>query len=111
MAALLAAGFSALSNTMALLTRNGDSLVALVQFFGMPLLFVSTAFMAAELMPAWLRFLAQGNPVNWAVNAGREAMLGGAWTAVWQYTLLLLAFAFIASFLATRAFRAYRRMR
>jgi hypothetical protein len=45
--------------------------------------------MAAELMPDWLRILVQGNPVNWAVNAGREAMVGEAWTAVWQYSIEL----------------------
>ena len=110
MAALLAAGISALSNALALLIRNGDSLVAMVQFFGMPLLFVSSAFMAAELMPEWLRFLARGNPVNWAVDAGRQALMKGSWTAVWQHSLFLLIFALAASFLATQAFRSYRHL-
>lgn len=73
------------------------------------MMFLSTAFMAAELMPGWLRFVVQGNPVNWAVKAGREAMLGQGWTAVWQYSALLMMFALIGGYLATQAFRTYRR--
>lgn len=108
-AALLGAGFSALSNGVALLTRREETLIAVVNFFGLPLVFLSSAFMASELMPGWIRAVAQANPVNWAVSGARDAMQGEAWTAVGTYSLLLLAFVLVAGFFATQAFRLYRR--
>jgi ABC-2 type transport system permease protein len=107
--ALLGAGFSALSNGVALLTRREETLIAIINFFGLPLTFLSTAFMASDLMPGWIRFLSNGNPVNWAVNGARDAMLGENWSMVWTYSLLLAAFVLIASFFSTQAFRAYQR--
>jgi ABC-2 type transport system permease protein len=65
--------------------------------------------MASELMPDWIRFLAQGNPVNWAVHGSRLAMAGEAWLSVLSYGGLLLLFAILAGVLATQAFRFYRR--
>jgi ABC-2 type transport system permease protein len=65
--------------------------------------------MASELMPDWIKFLAQGNPVNWAVDGARNAMAGEEWTAIWTYSLLLAAFVLVASFFSTQAFRMYQR--
>src|SRR5690625_4514060 len=45
-AALLGSGFSALSNGLALMTRRDETLIAIINFFGLPLTFLSTAFMA-----------------------------------------------------------------
>jgi ABC-2 type transport system permease protein len=109
LAALLGAGFSAISNGLALLTQREETLVAVINFFGMPLTFLSTAFMAVELMPGWIRFIAQGNPVNWAVDAAQGAMLGQAWPSVWGYIALLTVFVLVTGFFATQAFRIYRR--
>jgi ABC-2 type transport system permease protein len=108
-AALLGAGFSALSNGIALLARREETLIAVINFFGMPLSFLSTAFMAAALAPGWIRVVARGNPVNWAVNASRAAMLGGAWADILVNCALLAAFVFVTGSFATQAFRAYRR--
>lgn len=109
LAALLGAGFSAISNGLALLTRREETLIAVINFFGMPLTFLSSAFIAAELMPGWIRFIAQGNPVNWAIIAARDAMQGQAWAEVWLYTALLALFVLVASSLATYTFQIYRR--
>jgi ABC-2 type transport system permease protein len=109
LAALLGAGFSAISNGVALLTRREESLIAVINFFGLPLTFLSTAFMAADLMPGWIRTIAKVNPVNWAVDAARSAVLGENWGPVFTSGALLLAFTLIAGFFATQAFRAYRR--
>jgi ABC-2 type transport system permease protein len=109
LAALLGAGVAALSNGVALLARRRETLIAVNNFIALPLTFLSTAFMAAELMPDWIRLAAQGNPVNWAVNAGRGALLGDAWAGVGGYVALLAAFALLAAIFATQSFRAYRR--
>ena len=108
-AVLIAAGFSALSNGVALLTRREETLIAVINFFGMPLTFLSASFMSRDLMPGWMQVLSMGNPVNWAVVAAREAMLGRDWTSVWFNCGLLAAFTLAACMLATLAFRGYRR--
>ncbi len=109
MGALLGAGFSALSNGLALVTRREETLIAVINFFGLPLTFMSTAFMAADLMPGWIRRIAGANPVNWAVDASRQAMLGGNWSEVVKTCLMLLGFALVSVWISTQAFRAYRR--
>ena len=108
-AVLIAAGFSALSNGVALLTRREETLIAVINFFGMPLTFLSASFMSRDLMPGWMQVLSMGNPVNWAVVAAREAMLGRDWTSVWFNSALLAGFTLAACILATLAFRGYRR--
>ena len=106
---LLGAGMSALSNGLALMTRREETLIAVVNFFGLPLTFLSTAFMAADLMPPWIRTLSRGNPVNWAVIASRDAMLGRDWGNVGVSAAMLAGFVGAAVWVATQAFRAYRR--
>jgi ABC-2 type transport system permease protein len=107
--ALLAAGFSALSNGVALLTRREETLIAIVNFFGLPLTFLSSAFMAAELMPGWIQVVGRANPVNWAVEGARDAMLGIDWPQVGTLTLYLAGFVLLCGVFATQAFALYRR--
>ena len=106
---LLGAAFSAMSNGIALLARREETLIAVINFFGLPLIFLSTAFIAAELMPGWIRTLAEFNPVNWAIVGSRAAMQGEEWLQVLQYTAFLLVFVVICGFFSTRAFRVYQR--
>ena len=68
---LLGAAFAALSNALALLLRRRESVIAANQFIVLPLTFLSTTFLPADLMPAWMQGLARANPLNWAVEAGR----------------------------------------
>lgn len=106
---LLGAGIAALSNGLALIARREETLIAVANFFGMPLVFLSTAFMSAESMPAWIRTLATWNPVNWAVEASREAMQGAAMGDVWLKCGLLALFLMVSGWIATQAFTIYRR--
>jgi ABC-2 type transport system permease protein len=106
---LLGTGFSALSNALALVTRTEESLIGAVTFLQLPLVFLSTAFMQPRLMPDWMATVADYNPVNWAIAAGREAVQPGTeWATVAGYNGLLAAFALACLVLATRAFRAYQ---
>ncbi|TVR68178.1 MAG: ABC transporter permease [Sphaerobacteraceae bacterium] len=109
LALLLGASFSAISNGIALLARREETLIAVVNFFGLPLVFLSTAFIAADLMPGWIRSVSEFNPVNWAILGSRSAMLGEDWMLVLQYSGLLLAFVLVCSYFATLAFRVYQR--
>jgi ABC-2 type transport system permease protein len=105
---LLATGTAALSNGLALLTRRDEPLVALLNLLAMPLMFLSSAFMAADLMPGWMRTVASVNPVEWSVNAARRAMLGNHWGQFWVSCLCLVLFTLVAGFAGTRALRVYR---
>jgi ABC-2 type transport system permease protein len=108
-AILLGTAFAALSNALALLARQEESLIGAVTFLQLPLTFLSTAFMQKELIPDWVATVADYNPVNWAIVAGREAVQRGPdWGTVAGYCGLLAAFALLCTMLATRAFRAYQ---
>jgi ABC-2 type transport system permease protein len=87
---LLAAAFGSLSNGLALIARKEESLIG--------------------AMPSWMQYVATYNPVNWAVQAGRQAMsVATDWSVVWSRLGYLTAFAVVSAWLATRAFRAYQR--
>ena len=89
-AGLLGTGFAALSNALALLTRQEESLIGAVTFLQLPLTFLSTAFMQPALMPDWIGTVATYNPVDWAIRAGREAVAASPdWGSVAGYCGLL----------------------
>jgi ABC-2 type transport system permease protein len=108
-AVLIGAAFTGLSIGLALLARREETLIAAVQFFALPLTFLSTAFMQKDLMPGWMQQVADLNPVNWAIEAGRAAALGEhGFGFVASRAGFLAAFAVACSLFAVRAFRAYQ---
>ncbi|MFE9820505.1 ABC transporter permease [Streptomyces sp. NBC_00236] len=50
-----------------------SSIAVLVMF---PLMFASSAFVPLEVLPRWLRFVAEANPVTYAVDGARDLALG-----------------------------------
>jgi ABC-2 type transport system permease protein len=109
-AGLVAAAFSGISNGIALLTRQEATMIAIANFIGLPLLFFSSTLIARGLIPGWMKLLSGGNPVEWAVRAGRGealATVGAAHVAL--YLVLLLAFTALTGSFATWAFRVYQR--
>jgi ABC-2 type transport system permease protein len=110
LASLLAAGVGCLSIALALLARREETVIAAVNFFILPLTFLSTAFMQRSLVPRWIQHAASVNPVNWAVEAGRNAVLPGTdWTMVLTRLGLLAALLACCIALSTLAFRSYQR--
>ncbi|MEU7315515.1 ABC transporter permease [Streptomyces sp. NPDC007083] len=109
-AVLLTLIFSALSDVVALLTRQQATLIAISQFIALPLMFLSSAVMDLGLVPGWVGVVAGCNPVEWAVDAAREAM--GAHpdrSTVGAHLGLLAAAALVMGLPSTRAFRTYRK--
>jgi ABC-2 type transport system permease protein len=107
---LIAVVFSALSNTVGMLARQRETIIGINTFLLLPLTFLSSAFIVTALMPHWMRNVADGNPVNWALEAGRAAMSASPdWSRVlaWGGGLALLAIAVTA--LSVLTFRAYQR--
>jgi ABC-2 type transport system permease protein len=109
-AVLLGSAVGALCDGLALLVRNEGTLIAAVQLVLLPLVFLSSGFMQQSLVPGWIQAVARYNPVNWAVQAGREALGASVdWGLVLTRGGWLLAFTVAAAWLATGAFRAYQR--
>ncbi|HKT43829.1 MAG TPA: ABC transporter permease [Gaiellaceae bacterium] len=102
---LLGGAVAALSNAMALVTRQEESLIGAVQFVVLPASFLSSGMMASNLLPGWIHDIARYNPVNWTVTAVRspDTLLIG------EHAGLLVALVLVCGWLATRAFRVYQR--
>ena len=109
-AALLAMAFAGLSHGIALLVRKEASMIAAANFVGLPLMFISAILIPPRQMPHWIAQLSRFNPVNWGVQAARNAIVvGGNWGPTGVYLLLLIAATAVTSLFATWCFRAYQR--
>jgi ABC-2 type transport system permease protein len=108
--ALLAMAFAGFSHGIALLVRKEASMIAAANFVGLPLMFLSAILIPPRQMPDWIAELSRYNPVNWGVQAARNAIVaGGHWGTTGGYLLLLLAATATTSLFATWCFRAYQR--
>jgi ABC-2 type transport system permease protein len=107
---LVAAGFSGISNGIALLTRQEATMIAAANFVALPLLFFSSILIARDLIPGWMRSLSLVNPVEWAARSARGQVLPGTdWAEILLYLVLLAAFTVCTTAFATRCFRIYQR--
>ena len=68
--------FIALSNSLAVLTKDQESTIIGANLLQFPLLFISTAFLPLAALPGWIRTVATYNPVTYGVDAARAVMLG-----------------------------------
>jgi ABC-2 type transport system permease protein len=108
--AILGAGFGAFSNGLGLLFRRRESLIGVMVLLQLPLTFLSGAVMQESLQPRWMQTVADFNPVNWAVEAGRSAATETPdWALVLSRIGFLVAFLVACGVFATRAFRTYQR--
>jgi ABC-2 type transport system permease protein len=107
---LVNSAFAGMSQGIALLTRKEATMIAVANFIGLPLLFLSSTLLATTQMPQWMQTVAKFNPVNWGVVMAREVVLPGTdWTVVGTRALALMALTFAMAAFATWTFRAYRR--
>jgi ABC-2 type transport system permease protein len=108
-AALLSMVFAGISNGLALLLRKDASMIATANFVGLPLMFLSSILIAQTVMPNWMQEAARYNPLNWGVNAARNAAEGKDWGPTGTYLLLLAAALTVTTAFASWAFARYRR--
>jgi ABC-2 type transport system permease protein len=109
-AGLLAAVFASLSNGVAVLTRQRETLIGIVTMVTLPLTFLSSALMQESLLPGWIRSVARFNPVNWAAEAGRSASAPHPdWALIGTRAGLLALLLLACAAFATRAFTTYQR--
>jgi len=75
--ALFALAYSCLSCWIALMTRSQEAMGVFIQAINMPVLFTSTALVPSHHMPPWLAHLAKWNPLSFAADTARAALLRG----------------------------------
>jgi ABC-2 type transport system permease protein len=108
-AGLLGWAVGALSTGFALIAREEQAIIG-VNMLVLPLTLMSSAFMNPDLMPGWIQAIAVVNPVNWAVEASREALSSGTeWLSVFYRLGGLTILAVLGTWFAVRAFRTYQR--
>jgi ABC-2 type transport system permease protein len=109
-ALLLGAAVSSFSDAMALTLRQRESVIGINTLMTLPLTFLSAAFLPLALAPQWIQNVAMVNPVNWAVEAGRQALTATPdWSFVAPRIVGLAILAVLATGWATRTFRSYQR--
>jgi ABC-2 type transport system permease protein len=107
---LLGTAFAALSNAIALTVRQEESVIGVNQFMVLPLAFLSSTLLPLSLAPAWIQHIARWNPVNWAVEVGRQSIVASPdWSGIGLRLLGLAAVALLTAWWSTRAFRSYQR--
>jgi ABC-2 type transport system permease protein len=110
LAGLLGAVFASLSNGVAVLTRQRETLIGLVTMVTLPLTFLSSALMQQSLLPDWIQWISRFNPVNWAAEAGRSAVSATPdWSLIASRSGFLAALLLLSAIFATRAFASYQR--
>jgi ABC-2 type transport system permease protein len=109
-AMLIGATVAAFSDAMALMLRQRESVIGVNTMLTLPLTFLSAAFMPLTLVPDWIATVAKFNPVNWAIEAGREALTSTPdWTLILPRLAGLAVLTILSTAWATRTFRAYQR--
>jgi ABC-2 type transport system permease protein len=107
---LLGTIFGAFSNTVGMLVRQRESIIGINVFLLLPLTFLSTVFMAENLMPGWIQGAASVNPVDWAVRVGRAALgESPGWGVIASRGGWLLGLAVLTVLLSIRTFRTYQK--
>jgi len=97
--------FMAYSNVVALVTRDREATIMIANLLTFPLLFVSSAFLPLETLPAWIRAAAHVNPITYGVDAIRALLIGedvmtvlevsafsGVWNTLVPAVAVLVAF-------------------
>jgi ABC-2 type transport system permease protein len=99
--------FAGISFIAALLTKSEQAASAL-SLLMFPVVFISTAFVPAELMPGWMQSVNDWNPVTFQIEAIRALMTQGYdWNAIGS---ALLADAIVGVILLSGTLWAFRRL-
>jgi len=94
---LLGLGLSFVFTSLALAVRSIDSLVAIVNFLTLPIMFTSNAFFPSSSFPTWLRGIADVNPVSKANEAARLLLVNGSLSSS-QFSTYLSDMAYLVGF-------------
>lgn len=101
--------FAAVSNGFAIALQREEPLVIIGNMMTLPLMFFSTALVPASFMPAWIKYIAAINPINYAVEAVRDVLVGTPNLSAYGTAAVILAlFTAAAVWWAVAAFNSLR---
>jgi ABC-2 type transport system permease protein len=104
---LLGLGFAAFSNGLALLFKREEPLMGVITMATLPIMFLSSTMMPADLLPGWLDTARHFNPLDYAVVGVRGLVLHGyIWSDLWRSMVVLLGWAAAGIAFGTFMFRA-----
>ena len=106
-AGLLSMALTALFTALAYRVPTHGTFFPIAGFISVPLMFMSTAFVPIEAMPAWMTHVARLNPVSYAIDAMRALVLEGWDSAIARSLAVLMLFAAASLALATAEFRRH----
>jgi len=93
--------FSTFSLIVACIVKTRERFMGIGQVLTMPLFFASNAIYPLDLMPAWLRVVAQLNPLTYLVDALRGSMIAGGESVhgyAADFAILVAVFAALLAF-------------
>ena len=88
--ALMVIAFAGFSNIVALKVSDHQLFIITVNFFTLPLIFMSSAMMPLGQQPGWMQAVATYNPVTYAVDGIRSLMISGFEGMVLAKTFIIL---------------------
>jgi ABC-2 type transport system permease protein len=94
-----------ISLSLGAVIKSMESLFAITNFLTMPLMFTSNAMFPISAMPAWLRVIANVNPLTYATTTMRTiATQGWVFDKIWPGVLFLGVMIIITTSIAIRMF-------
>lgn len=96
--------FGLLGIIVGLWANNFEQLTMPVIFFITPFSFVGGVFNTVHMLPAWLRWIAWGNPIFYFINGIRHSMIGITEAPEWLGATLTVALAAALSITVWRLF-------
>jgi len=103
--ALIGLGTASLAYAAALALRSEDSYAPLIFTISLPVLLLSGVLLPLTFAPAWLRTIADFNPLSYAVVAARDMFNGNAGdVAVLKGVGIMLALAVVGVTIGAQAF-------
>jgi ABC-2 type transport system permease protein len=106
LAVLFGIAWAGISNVIALRTQNAELTMLLGILITFPLLFLSTGFMPAVLLPGWLETVSKLNPITYLIDALRALTNDGwEWDLIAQALAVIVGLSVVTLTAATRSFR------
>jgi len=103
---LLGSGFAGFSCGLALLFRRQETLIAVLNFVSLPVMFLTSSFVPSNLLPRWIDIIRQINPVEYAISGVRSIINNGwVWDDQWKALLALSLWMVIGITFGTLMFR------
>jgi len=105
---LFGVGLTAISMALAFSVKSHGDFFSVLGFLSLPMIFLSSALVPLQAMPAWMSFLAKFNPMTWAIDAVRPLILSGwaeALPKIGMVVMIMLVFDAVCLYGSARAFR------